>query len=259
MHFIQKISLVLGPNTDFKHENNLDEEQDRQTYIKSWYRSRPRLVKLFLVITIVAYLCQVRWTTWYDMMLNPWAVVYRHQWYRLFTSQYVSYSLLHLIVGLPLFAIEFQIYEQKWGTIVTLIDFLWRNLLMNLSFMQIELLLFFHSPGKILAWGNSGYWSITIAYITSRCLKDPLGYTNYYLFPKKMKNFHYLFAVIAVYSVLRLGFPMISVVAVMMGIIQTSIFENNIYKRLLSLGASTYNQSVGSDESHDPTDEEIST
>jgi hypothetical protein len=133
-----------------------------------------------------------------------------------------------MLVGVPLFLVEMQEHENKWGFLVTLLDFIWTNFITNLAFIQIELLLFFKLWNRFIIWGNFGLWTSTIIHIVNRCLENPRGYTNYYLFPRRINNLTYLSIIILIFSVLSGGLPMVVIDALMVGVIHNS-YKNSVY------------------------------
>jgi len=254
--FKRSIGIVLsriGLNNDNKPLTNLETSNSKGRRLRACFRHISKLTMILLGVIIPLFVfSRFQPTLFYDMMFNARAILYRHQWYRTLTSQYVFETVPQLLIGFMLFGLELQNYEKKWGTFLALIDFIWRNFLINLSFMQIELFLFFYITSNLVTWSNFGLCGVTLAYITTRWYKNPNGYTKFYQFSKKIKNSYYLLVFLVIYSILHRGFPMVAISAILLGSIH-DIFEQNIYKSLNKLEVLKYKKATTSPGVRDNT------
>ena len=210
--------------------------EERKEHCRSWFEQTISISKAFTYIAVGFYFTSILWQAlFYDFMLNSWAILFYHEWYRIFTSQYVCESLFQLIVILPLFLVEFEHFVKEWGLIVALLDLVWINFFVNISFVQLELSFFFETPPYFfLIWGNSGFWISTLVYIINRYYKEPDGYTEYYLLQRPIKNLHYLGLFILVSIILHYGLPVVTIFGILVGIVHNNVFDNKVYEYLQS-------------------------
>jgi membrane associated rhomboid family serine protease len=222
------MSLFIGPNKDFDERGF--EGKTRARYLASWVYNISHFSKLLILVSSIFY-CGVYFNNalFHNFMLNPWGVMYYHEWYRIITAQFINRNFSQCIVGLLFFILEIEESEMKYGSIISFFEFLWISIIIELSFIQVELVLFYHIPGMLLIWGNFGLWSMTAAYIVKR--KDQT-YTNYYLFPRKIRTFMYLGMFLTIHFITCGGFHVAVLVGIIVGFVQGEAVEEFKYPKL---------------------------
>lgn len=183
------------------------------------------ITKAIVAICLISGIVTVILPHLYDLYrCSPWEVIYYAELYRLFTSAFVYKRLLACIVSLAFFAYESSIYERKWGVLVTFGDFFWKNLLINLSLIDMEVYIYPKFFDHFFLWGNDGLWGITYTYIISRLYQNPSDTTKYFNLPA-IKNSHYFILYILVSLLVNRGVRPADLSAMMVGIIHAQILD----------------------------------
>jgi len=83
----------------------------------------------------------------YALINVPSYTISKFQIWRLVTSPFISFTFLNMIVSLLLYAPEAHTREKKEGTVRVLVDFVIKNLEINLVLAVISLILSFVFSG----------------------------------------------------------------------------------------------------------------
>jgi hypothetical protein len=187
------------------------------------------------IVKLIMFYQYKRFTLFQKMAGDPYMIMYYSEWYRVFTSPYAFSSIIQLGVGLSFFIVEFSRYELEWGFSRAIISFLWKNLLIHLTWISIELTIYPYIFDQFfLTWGNSGLWAVTATHIIQRWYHDPDGYISV-MYRKKMPNKRYIGFFILVGGVVSIGFRPVDVIAMMIGLVQVHLLDypiNNILNKL---------------------------
>ena len=157
---------------------------------------------------------------------DPCAVLYYREWYRIFTSQFTTTSLLQFLIILPIFVSECKRYETEWGPLLTATDFFWKNAVINITFMQFELHYFpkWYTKSWII-WKNNGLWPITLTYIFNQFWRQPFEHSPVYPGVKPKQNILYLIIICILNYALNRGIRLIDVNALLVEFIHVQLLD----------------------------------
>jgi hypothetical protein len=230
-------------------------------YVKAFLHM-PTIAKLIIGICILIRCYSLRDPLLFNKLENdPWAVIYYSELYRLSTAPYAFISTAQLILGIVLFAKEYTKYQKKWGVGVTTLDFLWKNLLINLTYIQVEIILYPKTSfDKYFVWGSYGLFGIDLMYIIDNCFESPRGQTKLPLTPFRISNIIYLFICFGLITFVNKGLRPVDVVALIVGFVHCKVIDPYFYELKMKLqwllgGTSVGNTEKDPNESDDLTED----
>jgi hypothetical protein len=194
---------------------------------------RQFLLKTPIITRYIVYFCLLifLWSIYnpylyYKLVNDPLSVVYYSQWYRILSAPYTFRSMFELICGLWIFTIEATIYEKTKGTSRMLGNFLWKNLLINLTFIQVEIYYFSKNIDTYLVWHSFGLWGITLTMIFDRYYSNPEGQTTYFRYYKEVGNGKHLLLYFLLLIIIHRGLRPVDIVTVIIAYVHNEIHDN---------------------------------
>jgi hypothetical protein len=172
---------------------------------------------------------------YYKLVNDPLAVVYYSQWYRILSAPYTFRSIFELICGLSIFTVEATVYEKTKGTSYMLGNFLWKNFLINLTFIQVEILYFSKHIDTYLVWHSFGLWGITLTMIFDKYHSNPEGQTTYFKYYKDVGNGKHLLLYLLLLVVVHRGLRPVDIVTIIIAYVHNEIYDNYLIKTVYNL------------------------
>lgn len=174
---------------------------DSLNQARGWFSSCPAFTRFLIFFCGGLGILNIPFSTSEYLANKPLYTIGQNEYYRLLFSPFVFLTLLSLLFGmfayLPLCAKK----EREYGTLKTILDFFWKNLIINLLYIAFAYLLSF-----VVSWfskhGCYGLWQIFFAYLVERCLEDPDGVTPVFCLPIQLKNKYYPVGLFVLFSFL---------------------------------------------------------
>lgn len=176
--------------------------EDIVSQIKTWFENCPLFTKgLIYISSIVAVLSMV---TDSDLYLSnlPAYVVEGFQIHRLFTSPIASHGILSVLFGFFAVLPQCARQEREWGTVKTIVDFLWKNFIINIIYVIMAYALSPITPLFVTRISAAGLWQIFFFQLVERSLQNPEGVSMLLCFPVQIKTKYYPIALWLIFSLL---------------------------------------------------------
>lgn len=155
---------------------------------------------------------------------DAWSVMYYSEWYRTLTAPYANRNILQAIVGIFFFLIEYRRVDAEQGSLVAIFDFMVKNFLINLTYIQFEMYLYPKIFERFfLAWGSYGLFGVTYTYILEAYLRDEN--TTVTLFARKYNIKQYFYIYLVAVTVASFGFRPADLIAGIVGFVYFHILD----------------------------------
>jgi hypothetical protein len=204
------------------------------------------VAKLFIIVCLILKICG-GWKREQYLFLklsnNPWNIMYLNEWYRLFTAPYMFESSFQLCLGLITFIPEYIRYEENWGTASAIINFLSKDFIINIVYIQFEIFLYpMLLDYKIFTWGGYGLFGMTFTYIISRCYEEEKdeeesengeesrGPSHLSLKKESRNNMHYFLIYFFLVAIVNYGVRFVDIVAIMIGFFTCEVLDPSVLK-----------------------------
>jgi hypothetical protein len=158
-----------------------------------------------------------------------YSVIFYKEWYRILTATLLSEGVIRQVLEIALFYSEAIEYEMPNLHIKAMVNFLWKNILINIIVVGMEAS-FYYKRWEVIAWGNSGLMAITLTYITSRALREPFKKEKAFFLSYPVNNILYLITILSINWVFNSGLSLANIVAVSISVIEyllLSVFDEN--------------------------------
>ena len=196
--------------------SNGPEERSFQDKVKQYWSEIPLFVRFIIIITIVLYI--ISWITAYvNVLMNiPGKTFLGLQLWRLFTSVFLTPSILSIIFGFMSWAPDAVRLEYTSGTVRYFLNFMINATLINFIYCVLMLLISVISKDALFM-PSSGLWPLILAEITMLCLANPDNQMTFFFIPIKFPAKFYPWVLLAFFSLINMSFQFDNLVGVCYG------------------------------------------
>jgi len=209
--------------------------------LSSWFRRCPAYTKGLLYICSIIGLLNVFTGISYSLVLTPDLIVQDHEIWRFFTSPFAFTSFLQLLFGFWVYLPISERLEHRWGTVKTIIDFFWKNILIYLLFVAGAYLL--RPIYDFTYLGCYGLWQPFFAHLVQQSLENPNGVTMIWCLPIQIRNKYYPIALWLLFSLISQEFRIDNLFAIFIGYIHFTFLDNAYHSFLDSNRMSRWSRS----------------
>ncbi|CAD8206819.1 unnamed protein product [Paramecium octaurelia] len=119
---------------------------------------------LLTAVTLINTLCSEKFTYWFEDL--PSKVFEDFELWRLFFTQFIN-SYLSAMFMFFIFCTQVVDLEKKLGTVVFLLDFFFKNIMIQITFLILSLIV------QIYSIPSRGLWNFYLVYISLQCYANP--------------------------------------------------------------------------------------
>ncbi|CAK58762.1 unnamed protein product (macronuclear) [Paramecium tetraurelia] len=138
----------------------------------------PLGIKIILLLLISATLVDALFsgifTYWFQDL--PLKIFKGFQLWRLFFTQFIE-SLFGVMFMIYIFSTSVVNTEKKLGTVVFLLDFFFKNFMIQVVFLILSLII------QVYTIPSRGLWNIYLVYLSLQCYANPEGLVRIWFFP----------------------------------------------------------------------------
>lgn len=176
----------------------------------------PLFVKFVIITTIVLYL--LTWITPIDMVLMniPNQTFFKLQIWRLFSSVFLTPSLIGIIFAFLAWVPDAVRLENTSGTIRYMLNFLVNAFLINLVYCLTIIAISIVYKDAINS-PSSGLWPLIMAEISMLCLANPDNLVTMFFIPLKFSAKYYPWALFAFFTVMNMSFQVDILIGIFYG------------------------------------------
>lgn len=219
------------------------QQDDYVGRLKSWFDECPLFTKgTIYICTTIAVLNIV--TAISDLFVNfPKAIVTGLQIHRLFISPFAFFSIFEVLFAFFAFLPSCAKQEKEWGTVKTIVDFFWKNLLVNVLFVVFVYFLSLFTDLALKKLFCYGLWQIFFVNLVERCLRDPEGVSMLLCLPVQIKNKYYPLVLWLLFSLISGSLRVDNLVSMGVGYIHFKYLNEGYYAFLSDARMSSWSGS----------------
>lgn len=196
----------MFPQSNFQNQgqNNQNNQQSCKEKIKEYWKEIPLFVRFVISSTIFFYI--LSWITpFIKNFLNiPLYTIYKIQLWRIFTSVFMTLSILNIIFAFFAWLPDAIKLEKSAGTIRYFFNFMLNSICIQLIYTTIAFFISLFASSFLLI-PSSGLWPMILAEITILCLNNPQGQLQMFLIPCLIPAKFYPWALFAFFTVLNMS------------------------------------------------------
>lgn len=206
-------------------------------YIKDFWKSIPLFVKTVIILTLVIYIFNLFFPIIAACLVNvPYYTVFRINLWRLFTTVFVTTSLLNILFAFLFWIKEAMSLESSSGTLRYMFIFLINSVMIQLIYTLIMLIAYlFIGNDSVLLMNvqggrveNNGLWPIIMSELTILCMANPESTMRLFLFPCDIKAKYYPFCLLIFFTVMGGGIQFDVFSGVINGVLYHFVIKNRL-------------------------------
>lgn len=170
--------------------------------VQQYWSEVPLFVRFVVISTVVLYV--ISWITSYIYVLMniPAKSILNFQIWRLFSSVFLTPSIISIIFGFMSWAPDAVKLEYTSGTVRYFLNFMINTTLINVFYCFLMLLISVFISGASYI-PSSGLWPLILAEISMLCLANPDNQMNFFFIPIKFPAKFYPWILLGFFSLIR--------------------------------------------------------
>lgn len=220
----------MFPNSNYynNNPNNANQQPSFKERAKQMWSQVPLFVKFIIIVTCTCYLLSWFTTFFLKSLTNvPYMVIYHFQIWRIFTSVFMTLSIINILFALLAWVPDAIRLESSTGTIKYMITFFTNSLIIQILYIVLCFVLSVFSTG-ILIMPSSGLWPLIMAEITILCLTNPQNQLMMMFLPCLIPAKYYPWALFGFFTMLNMSLQF----DILAGILYGYIFHHFLKSKL---------------------------